>query len=75
MPQDVFGPSLQELWLEYEAQVSVESRWVKVMDRLMPFIVNLSTQGAVGESIAGASKLVSLYASMRRRSTNGWSDE
>jgi putative hydrolase of HD superfamily len=45
MPQDVFGPSLQELWLEYEAQVSVESRWVKVMDRLMPFIVNLSTQG------------------------------
>jgi putative hydrolase of HD superfamily len=40
-----FGPSLQELWLEYEAQVSVESRWVKVMDRLMPFIVNLSTQG------------------------------
>jgi putative hydrolase of HD superfamily len=45
MPQDVFGPSLQELWLEYEAQVSVESRWVRVLDRLMPFIVNLSTQG------------------------------
>jgi putative hydrolase of HD superfamily len=40
-----FAPSLQELWLEYEAQVSVESRWVKVLDRLMPFIVNLGTQG------------------------------
>jgi putative hydrolase of HD superfamily len=40
-----FAPSLQELWLEYEAQVSVESRWVRVLDRLMPFIVNLSTQG------------------------------
>jgi putative hydrolase of HD superfamily len=40
-----FAPSLQELWLEYEAQVSLESRWVKVLDRLMPFIVNLSTQG------------------------------
>ncbi|MEA3161979.1 MAG: hypothetical protein QOD95_3527, partial [Gammaproteobacteria bacterium] len=33
------APSLQELWLEYEAQVS------RVLDRLMPFIVNLSTQG------------------------------
>ena len=40
-----FAPSIHELWLEYEAQVSVESRWVKVMDRLMPFIVNLATQG------------------------------
>jgi putative hydrolase of HD superfamily len=40
-----FAPSLQELWLEYEAQVSVESRWVRVLDRLMPFIVNLSTRG------------------------------
>jgi len=39
------APSLKELWLEYEAQVSVESRWVRVLDRLMPFIVNLSTQG------------------------------
>jgi putative hydrolase of HD superfamily len=40
-----FASSLQELWLEYEAQVSIESRWVKVLDRLMPFIVNLGTQG------------------------------
>jgi putative hydrolase of HD superfamily len=40
-----FSSSLHELWLEYEAQVSVESRWVKVLDRLMPFIINLATQG------------------------------
>lgn len=40
-----FGFTLHELWLEYEAQESVESRWVKVLDRLMPFIVNLATQG------------------------------
>jgi putative hydrolase of HD superfamily len=40
-----FGPTLQELWLEYEAQISLESRWVKVLDRFMPFIVNLATQG------------------------------
>jgi putative hydrolases of HD superfamily len=40
-----FSSSLHELWLEYGAQVSVESRWVKVLDRLMPFTVNLSTQG------------------------------
>jgi putative hydrolases of HD superfamily len=40
-----FAPSIRELWLEYEAQVSVESRWVKVMDRVMPFIIHLSNQG------------------------------
>jgi len=40
-----FGPTLKSLWLEYEAQQSPESRWVKVLDRLMPFIVNLATQG------------------------------
>lgn len=40
-----FAPSIRELWLEYEAQESVESRWVKVMDRVMPFIVNLATKG------------------------------
>jgi putative hydrolase of HD superfamily len=40
-----FGQELRNLWLEYEAQESRESRWVKVMDRVMPFIVNLATQG------------------------------
>jgi putative hydrolase of HD superfamily len=40
-----FAPSIRELWLEYEAQVSAESRWVKVLDLVMPFIVNLATQG------------------------------
>jgi putative hydrolases of HD superfamily len=40
-----FGESLRQLWLEYEAQESRESRWVKVMDRVMPFVVNLATQG------------------------------
>jgi putative hydrolase of HD superfamily len=39
------GPELRELWLEFEAQQSAESRWVKVLDRLMPFVVNLATQG------------------------------
>ena len=49
----VYGPrrpdqheaELHELWIEYEAQESLESRWVKVLDRVMPFIVNLATQG------------------------------
>jgi putative hydrolase of HD superfamily len=40
-----FAPSIRELWPEYEAQVSLESRWVKVLDRVMPFIVNLATRG------------------------------
>ncbi len=40
-----FGEELRQLWLEYEAQESRESRWVKVFDRIMPFVVNLATQG------------------------------
>jgi len=40
-----FGGELRQLWLEYEAQETRESRWVKVLDRLMPFIVNLAAQG------------------------------
>jgi putative hydrolase of HD superfamily len=40
-----FGLQLHDLWNEYEAQVSIESRWVKVLDRLMPFVVNLATRG------------------------------
>lgn len=39
------APELRELWLEFEAQQTPESRWVKVLDRLMPFVVNLATQG------------------------------
>src|SRR5262245_770601 len=34
------GPEMRALWLEYEAQETRESRWVKVLDRLMPFIVH-----------------------------------
>ena len=40
-----FAPTIRELWIEYEAQESVESRWVKVMDRVMPFIIHFSNDG------------------------------
>lgn len=40
-----FAGELKELWLEYEAQETVESRWVRVLDRLMPFLANLMTEG------------------------------
>ncbi len=40
-----FGAELRELWLEYEAQETRESRWVKVLDRVMPFVVNLACEG------------------------------
>jgi 5'-deoxynucleotidase YfbR-like HD superfamily hydrolase len=40
-----FGTELHDLWLEYEAQQTPESRWIKVLDRFMPFIVNLATHG------------------------------
>ena len=40
-----FGAELRDLWLEYEAQQSRESRWIKVLDRVMPFVVNLACDG------------------------------
>jgi putative hydrolase of HD superfamily len=40
-----FGAEMRELWLEYEAQQTRESRWVKVLDRVMPFVVNLACEG------------------------------
>jgi putative hydrolase of HD superfamily len=40
-----FGAELRELWLEYEAQQTPESRWVKVLDRVTPFVVNLACEG------------------------------
>jgi len=44
-----FSPSyaqrMRELWLEYEAQETAESRWLRVFDRLMPFMVNIATEG------------------------------
>ena len=33
------------LWEEYEAQETPESLWVKVVDRIIPFIMNITTQG------------------------------
>jgi len=41
----VFGVRLQDLWSEFEAQQTIESRWVKALDRVMPFVVNLATNG------------------------------
>lgn len=40
-----FTDELAALWHEFEAQQTVESRWVKVLDRFTPFVTNLLTQG------------------------------
>ncbi len=40
-----YGPELLGLWREYEAQETRESRWVKVLDRFLPFTANLATEG------------------------------
>jgi putative hydrolases of HD superfamily len=61
-----FVPSIRELWLEYEAQVSQESRWVKVMDRVMPFIIHFSNEGlAWKEQSVSRSKLKSVCQPVR----------
>lgn len=41
----LFAQRMRELWLEYEAQETPESRWLKVFDRIMPFIVNIASDG------------------------------
>lgn len=40
-----FAGEIQQLWAEYEAQETRESHWVKVADRLLPFVLNISNQG------------------------------
>lgn len=42
---DAFGKEALEVWHEYEDQESEESRWVKVVDRLLPFMLNIATEG------------------------------
>ncbi len=41
-----FAAQVSELWHEYEDQQSEESRWVRVVDRLLPFMLNIHTDGA-----------------------------
>ena len=40
-----FVAEIKLLWEEYEEQISPESRWVKIIDRLLPFIMNIHTEG------------------------------
>ena len=40
-----FGQTAADLWHEFERQESTESKWVKVVARFLPFILNLATQG------------------------------
>lgn len=39
------GESVTALWEEYEENQSMESKWVKISDRIVPFIMNLSSEG------------------------------
>ncbi|MFT5598153.1 MAG: putative hydrolase of HD superfamily [Urechidicola sp.] len=40
-----FASEIKLLWEEYEEQSTKESRWVRVVDRLLPFMMNLNTDG------------------------------
>lgn len=48
----VFGQEVSALWQEYEKQETPESRAVKVVDRLLPFLLNLATQGATWRKLS-----------------------
>lgn len=40
-----FGETVSALYHEFEAQETKESIWVKVVDRLLPMLLNLATEG------------------------------
>ena len=40
-----FTTEIKNLWEEYETQETKESKWVKIADRFLPFIMNISTEG------------------------------
>jgi len=39
------GSEIKSLWNEYETQTSLESQWVKVFDKLLPFLLNIAAHG------------------------------
>ena len=39
------GSLALEIWREYEDGDSLERRWVRLVDRLLPFLLNLATEG------------------------------
>lgn len=40
-----FAHDVYALWQEFEEQKTLESRWVKVGDRILPILLNLATEG------------------------------
>ena len=56
-----FASEIMDLWEEYEEQSTPESQWVKVADRLLPFMMNLNTQGkAWKEQRVGKSQVLQI---------------
>ena len=45
--QEPFAQQIAELWHEYETQETPESQWVHVLDRLLPFMLNMHNEGRV----------------------------
>lgn len=40
-----FGSYSKGLWSEYEVGATLESQWVKVFDKLLPFVLNIANKG------------------------------
>jgi len=40
-----YALEIELLWKEYEKQETPESRWVKIADRLLPFLMNMASEG------------------------------
>ena len=39
------GSETKQLWAEYEAGKTAESKWVKLVDKLLPFVLNIQNRG------------------------------
>jgi putative hydrolase of HD superfamily len=58
-----FALEIKALWEEYEARQTLESRWVEVVDRLLPFLLNIATEGKVWrEENLGKSRIIEINA-------------
>ena len=73
-----FAKEIKMFWEEYEAQESAESHWVKVVDRLLPFLLNIATDGLVWrEEKISKSHVLEINAPIRKTAPQlyGWIKE
>ena len=73
--QQGFALEINKLWSEFERQETPESRAVKVVDRLLPFMLNLATEGSTWKQLGiSRSQAVAINSVIAREAPEiyGW---